>query len=369
MEVTSLSDIDMRGLAESCDDRDVFLTVYLPTASREDEKMNASFVRSRVGAIRNAISGDIEADFEMTFAVVEELLFHDPVPGERGRVVFASAPVGFMETHRLGVAPERTLVLDNSPYILPLAKLMDEYEAYGIILMDTQQATLYLVEASSIEKVTKSSIDLMNRHKKGGMSQKRFNRLRRGQIEAFIEEILDDLERMDTEGIRGLVLAGPGEAKGMLADALPKHYEDMVLGTLDVDIDVHLADLMARGDAVARADEVSQEAAAVENLRRAIFKDELAATGLHEVRDALVQGRVATLLVEDDLSLPGWICESCKALAEGPGPCAQCGGPVSSAELVNELVEMAHRTDVVIQVVAESPFLDSIGGVGAILRY
>ncbi len=369
MELTHLSDIDVRALAEVSAEQDVFLTVYLPTASREDKEMNASFVRSRVGAIRDAISGDIEADFERTFAVVEELLFHDPVPGERGRVVFASAPLGFMETYRLGVAPERTLVLDNSPYILPLAEMMDEYEAYAIILMDSRHATLYLVEASSIEKVTTSSIDLMNRHKKGGMSQKRFNRLRRGQLEVFVDEVLDDLERMDTEGIRGLVLAGPGEAKGMLAAALPKHYADMVLGTLDVDIDVHPADLLAHADGLARADEVSDEQIAVENLRRAIFKDELAAVGLQEVRDALVQGRVATLLIEDDLSLRGWICESCKALAEGPGPCVQCGGTVSSAELVNELVEMAHRTDVAIQHVQVSPFLDSIGGVGAILRY
>ena len=85
--------------------------------------------------------------------------------------------------------------------------------------------------------------------------------------------------------------------------------------------------------------------------------------------EALVQGRVATLLVEADLSVRGWICESCKALAEGPGECAACGEPVSAADLVNELVEMAHRTDADVQHVQVSPFLDSIGGVGAILRY
>lgn len=370
MELTHLSDIDIRALAEVSAEQDVFLTVYLPTASREDKEMNASFVRSRVGAIRDALSGDIEADFGRTFAVVEELLFHDPVPGERGRVVFASAPHGFMETYRLGVAPERTLVLDNSPYILPLAELMDDHEAYAIILMDSREAHLYLVQAAAIERVERSSIDLMNRHKKGGMSQKRFNRLRRGQIEAFIDEILDDLDRLDDMGsLRGLVVAGPGEVKVQLVDALPQRYSDKVLGTVDLDMDVRHTELLARGDELARADEVSDEEAAVEGLRRAIFKDELAAVGVAETMEALVSGRVATLLVEDDLSVRGWICESCKALANGPGECAQCKGPVSSAELVNELVEMAHLTDADVQHVQVSPFLDSIGGVGAILRY
>lgn len=370
VELTHLSDIDMRGLADVSADRDVFLTVYLPTASRGDREMNASFLRSRVEAIRTALSGDIEEDFNRTFAAVEELLHHDPVPGERGRVVFASAPVGFMETYRLGVQVERTLVLDNSPFILPLAKLMDDHEAYGILLMDSREAHLYLVQAAAIERVESTSIDLMNRHKKGGMSQKRFNRLRRGQIKAFIGEILDDLDRLDDKGsLRGLVVAGPGEVKVQLVDALPQRYSDMVLGTVDLDMDVRHTELLARGDELARADEVSDEAAAVEGLRRAIFKDELATVGVAKTMKALVQGRVATLLLEDDLSVRGWICESCKALAEGPGECAECGSAVSSAELVNELVEMAHKTDAAVQVVAESPFLDSIGGVGAILRY
>ena len=369
MELTPLTDIDVRGLAEASAENDCFLSIYLPTGSRGDMEANASFVRSRVTAIENALSGDIEREFRQTLASLGEGLQHEPVPGERGRVVFVSACEDFFEAYRLPVAVERALVLDNSPYILPLSLLMDDHEDYGIILMDSQKATFYLVRSSMMEKVESVSIDLMNRHKKGGMSQKRFNRLRQGQIEAFIDEIVDDLDRLEAGSMRGLVIAGPGEAKGQLVDALPPRYAQMVMGTVDTDIDVGHAELLAHGDALSRTDEISDEAAAVEELRRAIFKDELAAVGLEETRDALVSGRVATLLLEDDVSLRGWICELCKTFADGPGKCARCGSTVSSADLVNELVEMAHRTDAAVQHVQVSPFLDSIGGVGAILRY
>jgi peptide chain release factor subunit 1 len=369
-ELSHLSDIDMRGLAETSDDRDVFLSVYIPTASREEEEMNASYVRARVGAIRDAIAGDLETDFERTFAVVEELLFHDGVPGEKGRVVFASAPKGYLEVHRLGVKPPRSLVLDNSPFILPLARLMDDHEDYGIILMDSREAHLYLVQSSVMEEVESTSIDLMNRHKKGGMSQKRFNRLRRGQIEDFIDEIVDDLDRLEDMGtMRGLVVAGPGETKEHLVDALPKRYAAMVIGVVDVDMDLPRDHLMAHGDRLARADEASDEDAAVEELRKAIYKDELAAVGVQEVRDAMVQGRVAMLLVDDDVSIPGWICESCKMITEARGACPSCGGTISNAELINEMAEMAERTGAEVQHVRDSSFLESIGGLGAVLRY
>ena len=48
--------------------------------------MNASFIRSRVEAIRNALSGELEEDFDRTFVVDEELLHHEPVT-DAGRAV------------------------------------------------------------------------------------------------------------------------------------------------------------------------------------------------------------------------------------------------------------------------------------------
>jgi len=372
-ELTPLTDIDLRLLADTSDARDVHLSVYLPTASRDDEQLNKTFVASRVKAIRKALEGDIERDFEATLGKVDEMLYHKPVQGERGRVVFASASSSFFVAYRIGVEPERKLVLDNSPFILPLMKMVDEYEDYGIILMDSDEARIYSVRSKVIEQVKSSSIDLMNRHKKGGMSQKRFNRLRRGSIDAFVSQIVEDLCKLDDlEKMRGIVVAGPGKEKKLLVDALPKHMADRVIGLLDVSIEIPRHSLLARGEELATAHERRGEAEAIEDLRRAIFKEELAAIGVDEIRDALLQGRVETLLVMRDLSIPGWICEDCKGIHGGnppEGTCPDCGGPVSGAEIVNELAELVERTDAEMEVVSESPFLESIGGLGATLRY
>ena len=372
-ELTPLTDIELRLLADTSDPRDVHLSVYLPTADRGDEQLNMTFVASRVKAIRNALEGDIERDFEATLGQVEEMLYHNPIPGERGRVIFVSAPSSFFVAYRIGVEPRRKLVLDNSPFILPLMEMRDDYEDYGIILMDSDEARVYSVRSKAIEQVGSSSIDLMNRHKKGGMSQKRFNRLRRGAIDAFISQIVEDLEGLEgLEGMRGLVVAGPGSVKKKLVDALPKHLQGKVIGMVDVSIDIPPGQLLARGEEIASAHEREGERQAIEELRRAIFKEELAAIGVNEVRDALLLGRVETLLVSKDLSIPGWICEDCKVIHEGipaEGTCPDCGGPVSGAEIVNELMELAERTDARVENVSGSDFLVSLGGLGATLRY
>jgi peptide chain release factor subunit 1 len=372
-ELTPLTDIDLRQLADTSDPRDVHLSVYLPTANRGDEQLNMTFVASRVKAIRNALEGDIERDFEATLGQVEEMLYHNPIPGERGRVIFASASSSFFVAHRIGVEPRRKLVLDNSPFILPLMEMRDDYEDYGIILMDSDEARVYSVRSKAIEQVGSSSIDLMNRHKKGGMSQKRFNRLRRGAIDAFISQIVEDLEGLEgLEGMRGLVVAGPGSVKKKLVDALPKHLQGKVIGMVDVSIDIPPGQLLAHGEEIASAHEREGEMLAIEELRRAIFKEELAAIGVNEVRDALLQGRVETLLVSKGLSIPGWICEHCKHILtgnDGPSSCPDCGGTTSGAEIVNELMELAERTDAKVENVSGSDFLVSIGGLGAILRY
>lgn len=372
-ELTPLTDIELRLLADTSDARDVHLSVYIPTANHEDEQLNMAFVASRVKAIRQALEGSVREEFEATFHQVEDLLFHGPVPGERGRVVFASASSSFFVAYRLGVEPARKLVLDNSPFILPLMEMRDDYEDYGIILMDSDEARLYFVRSKALELVQSSSIDLMNRHKKGGMSQKRFNRGRRGSIDAFVSQIVEDLEkRDDLDKMRGLVIAGPGKEKKLLVDALPKHLAGMVIGMLDVSIEIPHHNLLARGEEIATAHEREGETQAIEELRKAIYKDEMAAIGVNEVRDALLQGRVETLLVLKDLSIPGWICEGCKGIHMGAAPngtCPDCDGPVSGADIVNELAELVERTDARIEIVSASPFLESIGGLGATLRY
>ena len=369
-----VTDIDVDTLAEIYDQRDVYLSIYLPTASREDFQLNEGYLKSRRRSIEKAIPEGLEEDFSSTWEMVGDVIGYKPIPGERGRIIFASSPLDFLHVYRIGVPPEeRKMVLDTSPFLLPLAKLRDDYMDYGILLMDSQEARFYIIETDNIEKVDSNEIDLMNKHKKGGMSQRRFNRLRRGAISAFVKEVVDDLRDLDElEDLRGIIVAGPGEAKKQLLEELPPDVSEMVYGVEDLDMDMSEGDLVKLGDEISLKEEQKVSAARVEALRAAILKGEPAVYGVNEIKEALEQGRVDTLIILDNASIPGWICEGCQNLqpnTKPPEKCSRCGGPTSRVNVVEELYELAKRTSAEVEFIDESSFLESVGGLGAILRY
>jgi peptide chain release factor subunit 1 len=93
---------------------------------------------------------------------------------------------------------------------------------------------------------------------------------------------------------------------------------------------------------------------------------------VEDVRDALEQGRVNTLLILKGSSVPGWICERCQNLqanARPPEECDRCKGPTSVVDVVEELYELAQRTAAEVEFVEKDDFPDQDHMVGALLRY
>jgi peptide chain release factor subunit 1 len=372
--LVTVKDIDIRALSKMFDELDVYVSIYLPTASKEDARENQLFVQRRSRGIRMIMSGELSEEFDRTLGSVTPYLDSDPIDGERGRMIFASSKMGFVHVYRIPVAPyERRMVLDTSPYIMPLAKLRDDYMEYGMLIMDSQNARFLTISSDHCTIVSEEGIDLMNKHKKGGMSQARFNRLRSGAINHFVKEVLEDIQGFGgLKDLRGIVIAGPGETKKLLEKALPKEVRDMVMGTLDIDVDANCSELVTLGNDIASKDEEKRGMDAVEELRAAILRGDPSAYGAGDIINAFGSGRVDRLIVLKTASIPGWICERCQMIEsnkEPPALCTKCGGPTSKVNVVEEIVELAERTRSAIEFVHDSAFLGSIGGLGALLRF
>ena len=365
-KITSLPEIDLHSLAEIRDAKDIFLTVYFGTKGGERDQ---SLVASRLSLIKKALPKDLLEAFRETLGMVEAALSASGVKGERGRVIFASSTAGFMHVYRLSVEPEPLVVWDSSPFLLPLAKLKEEYEDYGLLLIDSQEARLFLVRSDLLEENETASIDLMNKHKKGGWSQMRYNRLRRGQIDSFFTQLIEDLQKNeDLTKMRGLVVAGPGEAKGQLIEMMPQALKDKVIGTVDISMEASSKDLVNLGKDIAHEDELSREKVLAEKLKEAVLRGHPAAYGLAEVGNVLKDGRVNYLLISEGFALPGMICTSCHHIDSEGEKCPTCGGEVAALSL-ESLYELAERMGTEVVLVKDDAFLESLGNIGAILRY
>ena len=110
----------------------------------------------------------------------------------------------------------------------------------------------------------------------------------------------------------------------------------------------------------------SKERALAEKLKDAVLKGLPAAYGLKDVK-RLEEGRVNHLLISEGFALPGMICVSCHHIRSEGDRCPTCGGEMAALKL-EEIYEMAERTGADV-VLVEDEFLESIGNVGATLRY
>jgi peptide chain release factor subunit 1 len=167
--------------------------------------------------------------------------------------------------------------------------------------------------------------------------------------------------------IKGLVVAGPGEAKGQLVEMLPIVWKDRLLGVVDISMQTPGGDLMKLGSVVTR-EERSVQIHLAERLKEAVLKGEGAAYGVAEVGKALVEGRVNQLLLSSGFALPQMICKKCHFAHQDGETCPTCGGQMQAMSL-ERLYEQAERTGAEVVMVEDDEFLEAMGGVGALLRY
>ncbi|WP_292466635.1 Vms1/Ankzf1 family peptidyl-tRNA hydrolase [Methanolobus sp.] len=372
-DLMPVTEIDIKALAEIYDEKDIYLSVYLPVSGRENEHLNRIFVDSRVKSIKKALSSKLRSEFEKTFEMAEPSIIEAAFSGERGRIIFACSSESFLHVYRLAVEPEQSLVLDTSPFLLPLARLRADYDDYGILLVDSQEARFVCIRSDLAEEKKHLSTDLMNKHKKGGWSQMRFNHLRKGAIKSFLSEVADNVRgTCDQLQTRGLIIAGPGDAKQQLMDLLPQDIRQSVIGVIDVSMTISRDELVEEGDSVLHENELSRSGKRAAEFKNSLLRGGLVAHGVEDVRAALEQARVNTLLILKGSSVPGWICEKCQNLqanTQAPKECDRCGGMTSVVDVVEELYELAQRTGAEVEFVEKEDFLDSDDVAGALLRY
>ena len=338
------------------DSMDTFVSLYLKKYANE------KFIERRVKACKSILKGEELKNFVDT---MEETL--DVLKGKSkdNIAIFSSHKNNFLRYTPLTVPVENLLIVDSSPYLRPLARIQDEWESFILLLISSNYAKIFSVSLGKVEHEKKLSVDIMNKHKKGGMSQARFNRLRKGSIHAFFSEVIEALQKIAEEQI---ILAGPGTAKTQFRDMLPKNLNDKIVETIDISINDE-KELLKESIYLISKMEEQKSVETIKHLKEEILKDGLAVYGAKETLQAVKNGQVELLLIEKDYKSRGWICENCQIVEEGQKEtCPYCGKKTSEVDVLEEILEFAERTDAEIEFTDDEE-ISNLGHVGAILRY
>ena len=364
----------LKDLASIYDDQDTFVSLYLDITSG----INWRFIEHREKQCESALKNDkyLLETFQKNMGNIKTYLekdFKSESIGKnfKGLAMFVSKPMNFFGAFGLPHKIDDGMVVDTSPYIRQLAQLIDEWENYALVLINNNEAELFMISLGAVKDEKHLTAHIMNKHKKGGWSQMRFQRLRREAIDHFQKKVREALhEFVIKEEIVGLVLAGPGEAKVHFKKSLTPPLSEHVLSVLDYDMDEPAEKLVEAASLEVAKQERTKSAEAVERLKSEILKGGLAVFGISETVNATREGKAELLVISKELKPRGWICEHCQVVELGVmKKCPFCGAKTSEVDVLEEILEFAERAGTHIEFVGENPMLNDLGGVGALLRY
>lgn len=338
------------------DSKDTFISAYI---NRLEDK---NYLRRRIHTCESLLDGEEKDNFRKTIEVINGFLEKS---NESNIAVFASKKYDFFKSVTLPMNINNSLVVDSSPYIRPLARIQDEWESFSLIVMNSNQAKIYAIELGKMEKQKNLSSNIMNKHKKGGWSQARFQRIRKGAIHEFYLELIDYIQKnVDTQ----MILAGPGTAKMEFKELLPTPIAKRIVEIIDSDMD-EVEELFERSINTISKKEDTKAHRMVKLLMEEILKSGLAVYGHEETLDAARNGQIDVLIVEKDYQLKGCLCEHCQILKSGPvKDCPVCGNSTTEADMIEEIIEFAERTDATVEFTDDEE-ISRLGHIAGLLRF
>lgn len=361
-------DIDLRALAEHQGAERAFLTLYLP------DQAAANRLEDRANEARSIVAGNadelehLEHNLELAREVLDQHDFAD-----RGLVVFSAWALDFCAGYPID-APDLPDLLRVGAcfYLRPLAELQDEYERFAAVTATHSGGEIWLVSLPRVDRIERVGAEIKNHVKKGGWSQKRYQRRRREQVADFVDDLIARLETIHREAaFERLVLLGSHDLLARLEEALPSALADCLVGSRQADVKDAEEALRDIGGELADEAERQEEEELWSRIRDDALGQGMAATGPARVLHALQEGRAEVVIVDRELERGAVRCRKCHELAAGtPERCPACGAadPIPD-DLLNQLVEQAQLTSARIDFVDPFDELDRLGGVAALLRY
>ncbi len=283
---------------------------------------------------------------------------------------------------------------DSKFYLEPLKEMLKEKKLYGLIVIDRREATVGILKGRRIEVLDHDTSMVPGKHRQGGQSSVRFERLR----EIAIHEFYKKVGEMATEALLpykdrlvGIVIGGPSPTKEEFYEGEYLHHElqRKVLGLFDVGYtdESGLYELVEKAkDALAEADLV-REKNLMQRFLREVARDGLAAYGEEEVRHYLELGAVDVLLLSEGLRYERirYRCPKCGkeievTVREGVERQPVCEDDavqmeeIERRDVVLELSELAESMGSKVEFLSTESeegemLLKAFGGIAAILRF
>jgi len=312
--------------------------------------------------------------FEEDFVRIMRYL-EDEVPVSiQGLAIFAcSASEDWFEVGLFDAPFERNrLFISDRPHFYPLARLIDQYRRYAVVLADTNRAQIFVFAAG--HAVNREAVEnVKTKHAKvGGWSQARYQRHEQNYHLQHAKEVVEMLEKIVLdENIEHIVLAGDeATVIPLLREQMPKALEEKVIDALSLGINTPEHELFDESLTAFRRYDSLTDMEKVERLMNEYRADDLGVGGVPETLAALSNGQVEEMLIAAKADSIQFDEEEVRKVLELYQTDERLPESLDQRTVADELVRRANvLSSAKVTFIEDSTRLERIGGVGAFLRY
>lgn len=290
---------------------------------------------------------------------------------------------------------------DQMFYLEPLKEMLIAKKIYGILIIAGNNSTIATLQGRKLNIVKEITSGLSGKHRRGGQSQRRFERLRETEVNEYYKRVGNHANTIFLEipDLKGIIIGGPGPTKRDFESGDYLHYtlKNKILSIVNTAYtgEVGIEEVVEGSPEILKEVRYAEEKKLVQSFLYELGHNTgLVTYGEMEVLDALHNSNVKTILISDgfDWKRVTLKCSSCDHLEDVKmkneplhgiqkelvdKPCPKCSTSNLKVEEINdvfdEIVEVADRTKADVEVISkqteEGVELESFGGIAAILRY
>ncbi len=390
------------------------ISLYIPPDKRISDVIN--YLKQEYGQASNIKSKTTRKNVMDCIVTIQKRLGMIKKPPETGMVIFCGAIPQMgpgtekIELYPIVPPPGRKINTykyhcASEFYLEPLKDLLTEKATFGIVAMDRSGATIATIKGNELNVIEKITSGIQGKHRAGGQSQRRFERLIEQQAHEFFQRLGEHMNKiflpLIEEGkLEGIIIGGAGPTKDYFAksDFFDYRIRDKLLLVVDTgysDI-TGIREIIEKSEGYLKKLRYTKEKKLVQKFLGHLARDTgLVTYGEKEVRKALEQSAVDILLLSENLSKLRVLirCPNCKYSIEKTLPpqeldaleqeiagksCPECDSSLltidSVVDIIEELGELAKSTGARVEIISPdteegAQLWNGFGGIAAILRY
>ena len=386
------------------------ITVYIPKGKQLHEVI--TILREEQGTADN-----IKSDLTRTHVVdslskvVQRLKLYKKTP-ERGLAIFCGAlpreiggPPGSEVVKAFEIDPPKDMQTflyrcDDHFHVDILKNMLKDENMIGFLAVDAKDAGWGLLHGDKIEVLKETSSGVAGKHRQGGQSAKRFQKLREMELTYYFNRLATITREyfIDIYPIKGLVISGPGPTKEEFINNnyLEYRLQNMIIATIDASYSGSegIREAFAKSSDILSNFRMVEEKQIVEKLFNEINNNTgFGIYGLDDIINHLKNNIVDKIIITDNTELYRIEskCKKCEHIQEKiverikvistktelqNSSCPSCQSTdinVFDQDIIDYIAILALKTGTSVEVISgvseHGTMLASIGKIGAILRY